>query len=252
MGEVGKHLRLKRIFKEDGKTLIVAMDHGLGSRPVPGLERPLKTIQKVAEGGADAILVSYGIIKRYFRELPRDIGLILSIPADPRHVELASRIGVHAVKTTFFGSLKDERLQLLHQVSIECTDRGIPFLAEIVPMNVEKGEVLYDVDSVKVAARMGAEFGADFIKTCYTGSEVTFREVVEVCPVPVVIMGGAKMDDDRSVLEIVRGAIDAGGAGVAFGRNIFQHRSPTTITRAIAKIIHEGASVEEALKELKS
>lgn len=250
MSEIGKHIRLRRIFKEDGKTLIVAMDHGLGSSPVPKLERPLETIQKVAEGGADAILVSLGIIRRYYRELPRDIGLIMSIPPDPRYAELASTMGIHAVKNTFFGSLQDEKLQLLHPLSVECENKGIPFLAEIVPMDMEQKKLLYDVDTIKVAARMGAEFGADFIKTSYTGDTETFKKVVEACPVPIVILGGAKMDNDRAVLETVKGAIDAGAAGVAFGRNIFQHKNPTAITRAIAKIIHEKAEVEEALKEL--
>ena len=69
------------------------------------------------------------------------------------------------------------------------------------------------MEVVKHAARVGCEMGADIVKVSYTGSPETFREVVEGCTVPVVIAGGAKMDSDRDILEMVKGAMDAGGAG---------------------------------------
>ena len=250
MSDIGKILRLKRIFREDGRTLIVALDHGLGNRPVPGLEDPLDTILKVARGGADAILITLGTAKRFCEQLPRNLGLILSIQPDVRFVRTAGRTGFHAVKNTFFGSLDDERLKLLYPLGAECENLGVPFLAEIVPMDVEKRRLLYEPRQIKVAVRMAAEFGADFVKTSYTGGAEDFAEVVGSCPIPVVILGGSKMDSDRAVLETVKGAIDAGCAGVAFGRNIFQHRNPTAITRAIATIIHERTQVAEALRHL--
>jgi class I fructose-bisphosphate aldolase len=74
--------------------------------------------------------------------------------------------------------------------------------------------------------------------------------VVEGCFVPVVIAGGEKMDTDEDVLQMVKGCVDAGGAGVSIGRNIFQHRSPTKIVKAISKIVHNGVFVQEALKIL--
>jgi fructose-bisphosphate aldolase/2-amino-3,7-dideoxy-D-threo-hept-6-ulosonate synthase len=103
---------------------------------------------------------------------------------------------------------------------------------------------------VKLAARAGAELGADIIKTNYTGDPDSFREVTKGCPVPVVIAGGPKMSTTRDVLQMVRDAIDAGGAGTSIGRNVFQASNPTKMVRAFSKIVHEGASVEEAMKEL--
>lgn len=126
----------------------------------------------------------------------------------------------------------------------------MPLLAEIVPTDPRTGELTYELSQIKEAVRMAAEFGADFVKTNYTGSSKTFSDVVSG-QIPIVILGGSRMDDDESVLENVKGAIDAGAAGVAFGRNIFQHRNPTAMTRAIASIIHGNAGVEEAMKELK-
>ena len=34
-----------------------------------------------------------------------------------------------------------------------------------------------------------------------------FREVVDGCPVPVVIAGGEKMETDREILEMVAGSL---------------------------------------------
>ncbi len=49
---------------------------------------------------------------------------------------------------------------------------------------------------------------------------------------------------------MVKGALKAGAAGVSIGRNAFQHDNPIAIIRAIGKIVHENASIEEAMKEL--
>ena len=94
---------------------------------------------------------------------------------------------------------------------------------------------------------MAAEGGCDIVKTSYCDG---FIEVVKASPIPVVILGGAKMDNDRDVLEMIYAMVKAGGNGVAFGRNIIQHKSPEKIVRAVSDIIHDDASVEEALQRL--
>ncbi|HNU72539.1 MAG TPA: fructose-bisphosphate aldolase, partial [Thermodesulfobacteriota bacterium] len=105
----------------------------------------------------------------------------------------------------------------------------------------------YDTALVKHAARVGAELGADIVKVPYTGSPETFHEVVEGCFVPVVIAGGEKMETDEDVLTMVKGSIEAGGSGVSIGRNVFQHRNPTNMVRAISRIVHQNAAVQDVL-----
>ncbi len=108
----------------------------------------------------------------------------------------------------------------------------------------------WDPDWIKrgAAARVGAELGADIIKTNYTGEVDTFKEVVRGCPVPVVIAGGPQMDTERELLQMVRDSIDAGGRGVSIGRNIFQAKDPTDLVRKIARVVHEGYDVDEAMR----
>jgi DhnA family fructose-bisphosphate aldolase class Ia len=97
---------------------------------------------------------------------------------------------------------------------------------------------------------VGAELGADIVKVVYTGSVESFREVVEGCFVPVVIAGGEKMENDEDIFEMVKGAVAAGAAGVSIGRNVFQHKDPMKIVKAISNIVHNGYTVEEGLRDL--
>jgi class I fructose-bisphosphate aldolase len=49
---------------------------------------------------------------------------------------------------------------------------------------------------------------------------------------------------------MVHDSLDAGTAGVSIGRNVFQHKDQTLIVKALVALVHQGASVEEALKLL--
>ena len=106
----------------------------------------------------------------------------------------------------------------------------------------------FDVEVVKHAARIGAELGADIIKTNYTGTPDSFREVVKGCPVPVVMAGGPKTKTNEEFCKMVYDSIQAGGAGIAAGRNVFQHENPTKMVKVLCSIVHEDLNFEKALK----
>ena len=104
---------------------------------------------------------------------------------------------------------------------------------------------------MKYSARVAAELGADIVKGYYTGDKDTFHEVIEYCPVPYVVLSGPASGDPETLLGFVHDAMDCGAAGVSMGRNIWTYKDPGSLTRAICRIVHEDASVEEALKEIK-
>jgi fructose-bisphosphate aldolase/2-amino-3,7-dideoxy-D-threo-hept-6-ulosonate synthase len=108
----------------------------------------------------------------------------------------------------------------------------------------------HDATAVAHAARLGAELGADIIKTNYTGKIDTFKQVVEGCPVPVIFAGGPKVETMQQLLQLVTDSMKAGAAGVSIGRNVFQHKDQTLIVKALVAIVHQNATVEEALKLL--
>jgi DhnA family fructose-bisphosphate aldolase class Ia len=103
-------------------------------------------------------------------------------------------------------------------------------------------------EKVAAAARVASETGADFIKTFYTGDKKSFKVVLDNCSVPVLILGGPKIDTDRAILELVHDAMDAGAAGITMGRNIWGHANIGGITAALSEIIHNDASVESAYR----
>src|SRR5438552_12043392 len=55
MSSTGKEIRLRRLFS-GGKALVVAMDHGVSSGPVAGLEDIRKAVANAAKGGATLIV----------------------------------------------------------------------------------------------------------------------------------------------------------------------------------------------------
>ncbi|MBN2467547.1 MAG: class I fructose-bisphosphate aldolase family protein [Deltaproteobacteria bacterium] len=264
MDNIGKMIRIERIIdRNSGKTVIIPMDHGISIGPVEGLIDWKSTINAVAEGGANAVVIHKGLVKSGHRQSGKDVGLIIhmsastSLALDPNYkvmvctIEEALRLGADAVSIHINIGAETEPMMLADfgAVAREARISGVPLLA----MMYTRGPKIknpYDTGMVKHAARVGAELGADIVKVPYTGSPETFRTVVEGCFVPVVIAGGEKMDTDRDILTMVKGSIDAGGAGVSIGRNVFQHRNPTKIVSVISNIVHDGMGVEEALKIL--
>ncbi len=257
---IGKKIRLERILDRNShRTVIVPMDHGTTMGPIAGLVDMPTTINKVVEGGANAIIIHKGIVAVGHRGSGKDVGLIIHLSAstsmspDPNTkvpvcaVEEAVRLGADAVSIHInLGAEKDtEMLKYFGEVSTTCFQWGLPLLAMMYTRG-KKIENEYDVKYVKHAARVGAELGADIVKCNYTGSVDSFREVVEGCPVPVVIAGGEKVETEVQLLTMVENALRAGAAGVSIGRNAFQHKSPEKIVEAIGKIVHDGATAKQA------
>jgi predicted phospho-2-dehydro-3-deoxyheptonate aldolase len=262
---IGKKIRLERIIdRNSGKTVIVPMDHGVTVGPIAGLEDMRTTVSKVVAGGANAILMHKGMVRAGHRGAGKDVGLIIhlsggtSISPDPNAKELvcsveeAIKLGADAVSIHInLGAETDkEMLAQMGFVSEQCSEWQMPLVAMMYTRGPKiKNE--YDVKNVKLAARVGAELGADIVKVPYTGSVKSFTEVVQGCPVPVVIAGGPKMESDKDIFEMVSGALKAGARGLSIGRNAFQHKNPGKMVAALCKMVHEGASVEKATKMLR-
>ena len=262
---IGKKIRLERIInRHTGRTVIAPMDHGVSNGPMKGIIDIDKTVESISQGGADAILMHKGIVEQGHRGYGKDIGLIVHLSAstslapNPNNkvivtsVEKAIQLGADAVSVhvNLGSETESEMLQELGEISETCSYWGIPLLAMMYP-RVQKVENEHDVELVKHAARVGSELGVDIVKTNYTGDPDSFKEVVEGALVPVVIAGGPKVDTDEELLQMVKDSIEVGGAGVAFGRNLFQAENPGKITKAISEVVHNDLEVNEALKFLK-
>ncbi|MEM1539813.1 MAG: 2-amino-3,7-dideoxy-D-threo-hept-6-ulosonate synthase [Candidatus Bathyarchaeia archaeon] len=257
----GKSRRMRRIFGDDGRTVIIPMDHGVTSGPIQGLVNMQNIIDKIAAGGADAVVLHKGVAKNV--DSGR-LGLIIHVSASTKmgpdanwkvnvcSVEEAIRLGCDAVSVhvNLGADHEHEMLAELGKLADECDAWGVPLLAMMYPRGTRIANE-HDPQLVAHVARVGAELGADVIKTNYTGDPESFRKVVEGCPVPLIIAGGPKIDSIKSLLEMVYNATKVGCAGVSIGRNVFQYENPTAITRALVGIVHKGLDVEKALALLK-
>jgi fructose-bisphosphate aldolase/2-amino-3,7-dideoxy-D-threo-hept-6-ulosonate synthase len=191
--------------RDSGNTVIIPLDHGISVGPIKGLVDLPEMVNKVAKGGANAVLQQKGMVRHGHRGYGRDVGLIVHMSAstslgpDPNNkvqvclVEECLKMGADAVSVHInIGSeTESDQLSILGCVSERCDFWGMPLIAMMYP----RGKAILnpnDVEVVAHAARAGAELGADIVKTNYTGDIDSFRRVVEGCPVPVVIAGGPK------------------------------------------------------------
>ena len=256
----GRDIRLNRILK-NGKMLCIPMDHGISNGPIQGLEDIHTVVYKCQNEGLTCVLVNKGIAKSLPR--PLNIGLIVHLsgstslgPAPNRKmllgsVEEAMRLGADAVSVHINIGAKEEpeMLYKLGLISDKCDEWSMPLVAMMYPRG-ENIKNQYDHETVAHTARIGAEAGADIIKSVYTGDISSFKRVTKSCPVPIVIAGGPKANTDKEITEKCFGAMEAGAIGVTFGRNIFQHKNPPGIVHALRSIILNGETPREALTEL--
>lgn len=263
---IGKNIRLERIIERNTKrTVIVPMDHGVTLGPIEGIIDMRDMVNEIAEGGADAVLGHVGLPLHGHRRHGKDLGLILHLSGstvwapDPNAkvlvntVSMALKIGADAVSVHINIGAESESKMLhdLGEIAIECLEWGMPLLAMMYTRG-DKFQEETSTEGVKHAARIAAELGADLVKVSYTGSKKSFQEVVEGCPIPVLIAGGEKTKNEREIFQIVKDSLEAGGAGVSIGRNVFQHKKKKAMVKAICNIVHENITVEEALKILKT
>jgi len=242
---------MRRLVPSDGRLFIVAMDHtAFLDAPVPALARYGETCAQAVAGGADAFLVPLGSSALYAEQIG-PAALIASTPTSPPYgevvVERALALGADAIKTMVYPFGDDNSVAENGLIGVQAARYGLPFIAETIPGGFGRRD-LHTPDKIAAAARIGVEIGADMIKTFYTGDPESMGKVIENAGVPVVVLGGPKMDTAREILQVIHDAVVvAGAAGVAFGTNIWTHPRPQAITSAIAAVIHGGASVDEAL-----
>ncbi len=259
---IGKKIRIERIFNRlTGRTIIVPLDHGVSVGPIEGLVDMRETVNSIAEGGADAVLMHKGLVRCGHREGGKDVGLIVHLSSStsmsPKpnaktltaSVEDAIKHGADGVSVHVNLGDESEREMLadLGRVAAMASDWGIPLLA----MMYARGPHItneYDPDVVAHCARVAVELGADVVKVPYTGDMDSFSHVVDASCVPVVIAGGPKMNSTRDFIQMVHDSVRAGGAGLSVGRNIFQHKRTPQLIKALRGVVHEDWDVEQAIE----
>lgn len=258
---IGKRVRLSRILK-DGKGVVFAFDHGFEHGPsdfAPERSNPRKVVELAVESGVDALMLTRGVAQATADIWAGRVPVIVKLtgktslrPPDMQmqqyrigFVEDAVAMGADGVAATvYWGAPGEDAMAEEFAAIVSESERfGLPVMILAYPRGPSIIE-RHDEYIVKYASRASVEIGADIIKTHYTGSTESFRRVVESVPVPVLMSGGAKTEDPKEFLRTVKSVMDAGGAGVVVGRNVFQSQDFVGTARAILEVVHKGADPE--------
>jgi DhnA family fructose-bisphosphate aldolase class Ia len=246
--------------------LVVAFDHPLVHGPIPGTIDPGAQIARFVEGKADALLLNLGNF-RYVTDAAKGStsmpGLIARLdwttalgvaPINPAehfrsclvgHPEDAMRVAADAVITFLVlgsGDVDFERgeVQRVSRIARECEQLGMPLVVESLARG-KSARNPQDPEWLKLHSRVAAELGADVIKTEYTGSSATMREVIDACPIPILVLGGTRTGSDDDILKVTQGIAQSGAAGVFFGRNVFQAENIPSLMQRLHAVLSSQA-----------
>lgn len=274
----GKTARLNRLFNpRDGRAVCVAADHGWMSDPTPNVIYLKRILEQVIRGGADGVLISFGtalrlgnlfqgknspamLIRADWMNLPRlggsNVSNVLPVVNFKKMATSLARdallMGASAITIYYFIGYSDEfELINIEQAAFfakECRKIGLPLIIE--PMAVGGMVTGVNIAELLIAsARIAAEIGADALKIPYTGDVKTFKKLVDVAKIPVLVLGGAKSDVPRDALEVVDEALRAGARGTVFGRNVTKAKDPQKMVADICALVHGGKSIDDILGE---
>ncbi|MBN2216818.1 MAG: 3-hydroxy-5-phosphonooxypentane-2,4-dione thiolase [Pirellulales bacterium] len=249
----GMKNRLARIFNPDsGRTVMLAIDHGYFQGPTTGLERIDLNIVPLMPM-ADALMLTRGILRTTVPpSITRPIVMrssggpsILKELSDEQlavDIEDAVRMNVAAVTLQVFIGGEHETRSVHNMTRL--VDMGLRYGIPTLAVTAVGKDMVRDAKYFRLACRICAELGAQFVKTYYVPED--FETIVASCPVPIVMAGGKKLPE-LDALTMAYRAVQEGAAGVDMGRNIFQSDAPEAMMRAVRKVVHENAKPQDAL-----
>jgi DhnA family fructose-bisphosphate aldolase class Ia len=259
----GKSIRMNSILNPaDGRTVVVALDHGGVAGPLEGIEEPVRVFNECVDGGADALLATRGFVKATAGLWRRSTSLILKLTGGFTVLggtfeeelisspEAALFFGASAAAVTVkFGHPREG--EFIRQASLTadaCVRGGLPLLVEVLPSAADGKNNTAGAE--RLAARAAQEIGADLVKIAYNGDPDGFHRLVKGCPAPVLILGGERKKNLEDLFTAIHEALDAGAAGVAMGRSLWQQGRTQAMVEAVVGLVHKSWSVKQALAHL--
>jgi class I fructose-bisphosphate aldolase len=275
-----KSFRLNRLFNaKSGRCFDVAVDHGFFNQPgfLQGIEDMRKVIATLVEAAPDAIQLTLGqarhlqeirgrqkpslvlrtdVANIYGRELPESRFSLMIEETMLQAVRVdAACVCVNLFQIPGAPEVHAQCVQNILRLKPQADYYGMPMMVEplVFRPNTEAGGYMVngDLTTIMHLVRQAVELGADIIKADPTDDVSLYHKVVETAAgIPVLVRGGGRVSD-REILERTEGLLQQGAAGIVYGRNVIQHPSPKGITTALMAMVHDHASVDQALAMIK-
>jgi class I fructose-bisphosphate aldolase len=248
-----------------GRSVTVALDHGLHWGVYEGFEDPGETLDLVLDADPDGILASVPFLRCHRERLNAanvhaiatlDVLYDSTFPGDHEDAEIHSQVFsaeaaaavADAAKVALVYGREDPavlqgNVEFVARAAEACRDAGIPLVVEPTLWG-HRAEEEFDPEYLAHANRLAFELGADILKSPHPAEG--FDRIAANAPQPLYIAGGPAADRDREVLDMVQGACEAGALGVMFGRNVWQRDDPAAMIDALSAIVHDDAAADEA------
>ncbi len=245
----GKTIRLRRLFPDPKRRLFsVPLDHAVSMGPIDGLEELAPLANDLQANGVDLLIVTKGAVRELAPVLRP--ATLLGI-----HVSASTSLGSTSNRKVLVGTAEEavalgadllsvqvnfgvpEEPDMLRDLGVaadQCRALGLPLLCMAYVKKANGGTP----DELRHAARASADTGADIVKTSYPGSREEFTRLCRTTPVPVLIGGGVRLDDETEFLRLVADSVAAGAGGICIGRNLFQRQPVGPLARRIARELH--------------
>ena len=250
----GMQNRLSRIFNpRSGRTVMLAIDHGYFLGPTSGLERIDVNILPLLPY-CDALMLTRGILRTTVPPAFRQ-GVVMRASGGPSirkelsnerlavDIEDALRMNVSAMAVQVYIGGEFETQTVTNMTKM--VDMGNRYGMPTLGVTAVGKDMVRDAQYFRLATRICAELGAQFVKTYYVAEG--FETVTASCPVPIVMAGGKKLPELEALTMAYR-AVSEGASGVDMGRNIFQSDAPVAMIQAVQKVVHELMKPEHAFE----
>jgi putative autoinducer-2 (AI-2) aldolase len=236
---------------------MLAVDHGYFQGPTTGLERIDLSIVPLLPN-CDALFCTRGILRSV---IPADSQkpMVLRASGGPSilkelsdeqiamDMEDAVRLNAAGVGIQVFIGGEHETRSIHNMTRL--VDAGLRCGMPVMGVTAVGREMVRDAKYFRLACRIIAEMGAQYVKTYYVAEG--FDTVTASCPVPIVMAGGQKLPEIEA-LTMAYNAVQEGAAGVDMGRNIFQSDAPKAMIQAVHAVVHKSMNPQHALDMFQS
>lgn len=242
-------------IERNGKVMLLAYDQGLEHGPTDFDEKSVDPnyIMEIARSGDfTGVIFQEGVAARYYANGEERIPLVMKLNGKTSFqgveplslqlctVEKAVELGAKAVGyTVYVGSEHEEQmLAEFSRIEDEAHAKGLIVIAWMYPRGKKVEGIQTTKETLAYAARLGMELNADYVKIAYSGDIESFKWVVAAAgKTKVLVQGGKKMAWPELETE-VKGAMAAGAAGIAIGRNVWQDPNPKEIANKLAELVY--------------
>lgn len=258
----GISMRLGQLFDEkSGRAFVVAYDHGQALPMAAKAGKPVDVVRRIIAGSPEGVLLSAGMLAQTSDlfathgapatlvradwttmaepRMKKELGDCYRILVEPEDVLALGGTAaiVYLIGWPTDGTTFADNAQAVAGYVRRAHRAGLPVIVEATLWG-SRNKDQKDPDDLRHMCRIGAELGADALKTEFVGDIDAEKAIIEgVGNIPVLTLGGIATSPEKAT-EAAREAVEAGARGLIFGRNVWQAPDMEATMKKLSHIVH--------------